>query len=106
MTEIRDEIAQLRKSRKPLHCKPVPKYFRIPPIQCPNTSGNPLYSAQILQETSYTVPKYFRKPHIVPKYFRKPPIQCPNTSGNHISPNTSGNLLYSAQILPFSSCLD
>jgi hypothetical protein len=79
MTEIRDEIAQLRKSRKPLHCKPVPKYFRIPPIQCPNTSGNPLYSAQILQETSYTVPKYFRKPHIVPKYFRKPPIQCPNT---------------------------
>jgi hypothetical protein len=87
MTEIRDEIAQLRKSRKPLHCKPVPKYFRIPPIQCPNTSGNLLYSAQILQETSYTVPKYFRKPH----------IQCPNTSGN---------LLYSAQILPFSSCLD
>ena len=89
MTEIRDEIAQLRKSRKPLHCKPVPKYFRIPPIQCPNTSGNLLYSAQILQETSYsaqilqetsyTVSKYFRKPH-KPKYFRKPPIQCPNTS--------------------------
>jgi hypothetical protein len=71
---------------------------------------------QILQETSYTVPKYLRKPPIqcpntsgnllysaqilqetsytVPKYLRKPPIQCPNTSGN---------LSYSAQILQETS---